>query len=261
MHRNPQAIMLDRLIVHIGLHKTGTTWLQRHAFVPAFGVQHLVDSAQPWNDSVLESLVQGVKFDPLAVRAELERRWDGSSLPVLSAERLGGHPISGAYDRWDIADRLAEAVPGARILVGTRSEGWEESIYTQMIQEGFTGRSMVQPPRTQWKTPSWPGSYTDVVGLVEGYRQRFGRDRVAELPYELLRDKPERYTKLLAEVCAHEALRGATVAAKQRENPRAQDLERLRIANHFKVSALNPNPVVDLGPRGAAWLARVLKPF
>jgi hypothetical protein len=253
--------MLDRLVVHIGLHKTGTTWLQRHAFVPAFGVQQLVDSAQPWDDSALQSLVLGLKFDPLAVRAELERRWDGSSLPALSAERLGGHPISGGYDRWDIADRLAEALPGARILVGTRSEGWEESIYAQMIQEGFTGRSLVQPSRTQWKSASWPGCYRDVGGLVEGYRQRFGRDRVAELPYELLRDKPEQFTKLLAEVCTHEALRGATVAAEHRENPRAPDLERLRLANHFKVSALNPSPLVDLGPRGAAWLARILKPF
>ena len=253
--------MLDRLVVHIGLHKTGTTWLQRHAFVPAFGVQQLVDSAQPWDDSALQSLVLGLKFDPLAVRAELERRWDGSSLPALSAERLGGHPISGGYDRWDIADRLAEALPGARILVGTRSEGWEESIYAQMIQEGFTGRSLVQPSRTQWKSASWPGCYSDVDELVEGYRQRFGRDRVAELPYELLMDKPEHFTKLLAEVCTHEALRGATVAAEHRENPRAPDLERLRLANHFKVSALNPSPLVDLGPRGAAWLARILKPF
>jgi hypothetical protein len=174
---------------------------------------------------------------------------------------LGGHPISGAYDRWDIANRLAEALPGARILVGTRSEGWEESIYAQMIQEGFTCRSMLLPARTQWKSASWPGCYRDVNGLVEGYRQRFGRDRVAELPYELLRDKPELFTKLLAEVCAHEGLRGASVAATHRENPRAQDLERLRIANHFKVSALNPNPVLDLGPRGAALLARILKPF
>ena len=253
--------MLDRLVVHIGLHKTGTTWLQRQAFVPAFGVQQLVDSAQPWDDSALQSLVRGLNFDPLAVRAELERRWDGSSLPVLSAERLGGHPISGAYDRWDIADRLAEALPEARILVGTRSEGWEESIYAQMIQEGFTGRSMIQPSRTQWKSASWPGCYSDVDGLVEGYRQRFGRDRVAELPYELLRDKPEHFTKLLAEVCAHEALGGASVAAMHRENPLAQDLERLRFTNHFKVSALNPNPVLDLGPRGATLLARILKPF
>lgn len=253
--------MLDRLVVHIGLHKTGTTWLQRHAFVPAFGIQQLVDSSQPWDDSALQSLVMGLNFDPLAVRAELERRWDGSSLPVLSAERLGGHPISGAYDRWDIADRLAEALPGVRILVGTRSEGWEESIYAQMIQEGFTGPSMLQPTRTQWKTASWPGHYRDVDGLVEGYRQRFGRDRVADLPYELLRDKPEQFTNLLAEVCAHEALRGASVAVTHRENPRAQDLERLRIANHFKVSALNPRPLVDLGPRGARLLARILKPF
>ena len=253
--------MLDRLVVHIGLHKTGTTWLQRHALVEAYGVQPLVDSARPWDDRVLQSLVLGETFDPRAVRAELERRWDGSSLPVLSAERLGGHPISGAYDRWHIADRLAEALPGARILAGTRSEEWEESIYAQMIHEGFTGRSLMQPARTTWKTASWPGSFMDVDGLVEGYRQRFGRERVAVLPYELLRDQPELYTKQLAEVCAHEPLCGASVATVYRENPRAQDLERIRLANYFKVSALNPSPVVDLGPRTAALLARVLKPF
>jgi hypothetical protein len=51
------------------------------------------------------------------------------------------------------------------------------------------------------------------------------------------------------------------VAALYRENSRAQDLERIRLANYFKVSALNPSPVVDLGPHGAALLARVLKPF
>ena len=85
--------MLDRLVVHIGLHKTGTTWLQRHAFVPALGVQQLVDSAQPWDDSALQSLVLGLKFDPLAVRAELERRWDGSSLPHSVQNAWAGTPF------------------------------------------------------------------------------------------------------------------------------------------------------------------------
>lgn len=253
--------MLDRLVVHIGLHKTGTSWLQRQAFVPAFGVQQLVDSAQPWDDHVLQSLVLGRSFDPLAVQSELERRWDRSSLPVLSAERLGGHPISGAYDRWAIADRLAEALPGARILAGTRSEGWEESIYAQMLREGYTGRRLERPARSEWKTASWPGIYTDAAALVEGYRRRFGRDRVMELPYELLRDRPSEYTDLLARACQHDALMGASVAAVHRENERPGDLERLRIANYFKKSALNPDPWIDLGPRGAELAARILKPF
>jgi hypothetical protein len=37
---------------------------------------------------------------------------------------------------------------------------------------------------------------------LHGYRRRFGRDRVAVLSYELLRDQPERYAVSLADTSA-----------------------------------------------------------
>ncbi len=63
--------MTDNLVVHIGLHKTATTWLQRQAFIPAFGVQLLADARNPWDDAVLRALVTGQDFEPAAVRQEL----------------------------------------------------------------------------------------------------------------------------------------------------------------------------------------------
>ncbi len=135
------------------------------------------------------------------------------------------------------------------------------SIYAQMLVEGYTGRSLEPPRSSAWKTASWPGQYLEVDELLEGYRQRFGRGKVFELPYNDLRDRPEVYIAALAEACAHEAFRGLLALSGERQNPRPKNLERLRVANYFKLSALNPNPVLDLGPRAAACLARLLRPF
>ena len=253
--------MHPQVILHVGLHRTGTTWLQRRAWIPELGVKPIADSAQPWDDPMLRALVQGVGFSAQDVAEEAARRAHGSSFAVLSAERLGGHPISGAYDRWAIADRLAAAFPGATVLIGTRQTEWVESLYAQMLNEGYCGRALEVASRAHWKLASWPGEYLDTAALLEGYRVRFGRDKVHELPYELLKQDPVAYTKLLASATGNEAFTSLAGAAVHVENARPKDLARQRLANYFWKSALNPHPVVDLGPRGAQWLSRLLRPF
>jgi hypothetical protein len=68
--------------------------------------------------------------------------------------------------------------------------------------KSYTGKHLTQPASSAWKTATWPGIYADVDGLLDGYRRRFGRDRVAVLSYELLRDQPERDAVSLADSSA-----------------------------------------------------------
>ena len=105
-----------RPLLHIGYHKTGSTFLQRRVFPePGFS---LVARAKALRPTFVEGDPFG--FDARvareAFRLGIERAQQEGLVPVLSAERLSGNPHSGGYDSKQIAERLAATFPEARVL-------------------------------------------------------------------------------------------------------------------------------------------------
>ncbi len=128
--------------IHIGHHKTGTTWMQQALFTKEHGFCVLNNYKEPWKDQLLRALVLGEGFEPERVRSMILERWDGKGIPVLTAERLSGHPMSGGFDQKIISERLYSAFPEAIVLIGIReADEVKGSVYKQLVREGFLAKT------------------------------------------------------------------------------------------------------------------------
>jgi len=177
-------------LIHIGYHKTGSTWLQDDVFDdPSFGFvqahpRMLVDEAfisvNPFAFEVPNEL-----FRPLFADAEAR-----NLVPVVSHERLSGDPNSGGIDSRDIADRLAATFPGARVLIVIREQrSMLLSVYKSQVR--FTTHKIVERWRDRTvrerRTAAPTLDYFAYHHLIAYYQTLFGAERVLVLPYELLR--------------------------------------------------------------------------
>ena len=105
------------LLLHIGYHKTGSTWLQRRLFAAE-------SSGFEWRGRGYEArrkIVWPASFDysPDAVREyykpQIERTLEAGKMPLFSDERFSGNPHSGGFDSKELADRLRQVTS---VLVG-----------------------------------------------------------------------------------------------------------------------------------------------
>jgi hypothetical protein len=88
----------------------------------------------------------------------------------------------------NVCKNLAELFPAAHILIVTRGfESMIMSSYSQYVRSGGV-KSLEQLVADAHQEDPW--NYDAVVGM---YRRRFGTDRVAILPWELLRDRPDAF--------------------------------------------------------------------
>ncbi len=251
--------MPQPLAVHIGYHKTATTWLQ-HAVLPHHARIRMYVDGRVWHDPFLRCIVaeSDRTFDPVRARAEYERgltRLDPlghDDLVVVSAERLSGHAASGGYDAVRIASRLHAAVPEARVFMVVRSQiDMIESEYRQLVGEGYPG-----PIASLWTTDAWKSTHFDLGqyeydALVREYQRRFGADSVATFTYEgLVADR----TRFLQRLAAFLEL--APFALDDSDGTRTvhpgipnRGVGILRALNHVRRSELNPYPLVNIG----AW--------
>lgn len=220
-------------LIHIGLHKTGTSWLQVHLFAnpeqpfwtaaPAemtkrkarakFG-SHLFYRAADGN------VLLGDDFAVEEARAMLrpEAVPAGHCL-VVSNERLSGHPISNGLDRAWIADRLHATLPDARVLIVVREQrAMILSNYMQYLKYG--GPRSIEgflAPEMDARVPALDPRYWQYDRLVETYLQRFGAANVLVLPYEMLRRAPDDF---VARICRHAGVEPPRqpLSAASREN-------------------------------------------
>jgi hypothetical protein len=245
-------------LVHIGYHKTGTTWLQREVFSSSAagfsqfgGAQRLI-------------AVNSFGFKPRKVRKLMERRigevHDRDLTPVLSSERLSGAPHFGGYDSEIIADRLAAVFPNARIMVVIREQ--KEmflSIYKQYIRRGGAAsfRQYLAPPRDGYWMPQFRFEYLEYHRLISRYQDLFGTRNVLVLPYELLRLRPGDFLAKVGEFVG-------LPPAEPRNQPMNVSLSALslslrRHANRYLVrDPVNPAPPFDF-PRSHEILERACR--
>ena len=180
-----------RPLLHIGYHKTGTTWLQRHVFGDPMAGFSQMGGAQRL------IAVNAFDFRPKRIRKQMERQMGRAQaqglVPVLSSERLSGEPHFGGYDSELIADRLAAVFPDARILMVVREQtSMFLSIYKEYIRRGgaATLRQYLATPRDGYWLPQFRFEFLEYHRLIRYYQDLFGAESVKVLPYELLRAQP-----------------------------------------------------------------------
>jgi len=179
-------------LLHIGYHKTGTTWLQSGLFrAPGF--------ALPWPSGIIRDVLirptdftfdadrAAEFFTPASAAAASDNR-----IPVLSDERLSGSPHAGGYDSATIAARLASTFPEGRVLIVIREQSTAiYSMYMQYVRDGG-GATLARylAPRNPFEVPQFRYSHYEYDHLIARYRCLFGPERVLVLAYEDLTRDP-----------------------------------------------------------------------
>jgi len=167
---------LKRTLVHVGLHRTGTTFLQKHVF-PQLNVNFIH--------------VKGV--DILK-----KHKLDNKNSNVLSSEYFSGNPWNfdnenyGSNDRYKIADKIKEMYPDANILLVLRNQDdWKRSLYNQYKKsKGYLSREEFDK--------KFDDEYLNFVDYSNYLIKTFGIDKVHILQYENLKKD---YKGFIREIC------------------------------------------------------------
>lgn len=184
----------EGLLIHVGMPKTASTWLQNHVFDdPQRGM------TCPWGRRSGLAIDQFVIPTPFRFDAEAARRSfrDGLArsrerglLPVLSEETLVGDPVSGRYWGLMVADRLQATFPRARIVLCIREQkAMILSAYKEYIKAGGTfsiERYLGAVERREGFSGVCQLDALEYDLIIDAYHARFGRDAVLTLVFEEL---------------------------------------------------------------------------
>lgn len=185
-----------RPIVHIGYHKTATTWFQRSVYPHA--VSHRWIPRARTQEALLDP--SGLTFDPDRARALLMEGDDGRP-PLLCEENLSGYIHNGGLHGFlppEVAERIRIVLPEARIVVFVRSQvSMIAACYRQYVRGGgthgvhrylFPSLYLTGAYAQPFKVPRFsfdPFEYDRLIGLYDGL---FGRENVHVYAFEDLAD-------------------------------------------------------------------------
>jgi hypothetical protein len=191
-----------KTVIHIGYHKTATTWLQQRYFPQHPQIDFVGKHEDLWTDFISP---HGFDFDPNLVKEcfypKIEQALQQNKIPVISAERLSGNPHSGGYDSKEIADRLKQVFPEAKILIMIRHQ--PEAIlsnYKQYIKMGgiCTLKEYMFPPQ-EGRIPLFKLDNFKYHRLANYYAKLFGRENLKIIPYEKFLFQPQAFLEELAD--------------------------------------------------------------
>ncbi|WP_171133143.1 MULTISPECIES: sulfotransferase [unclassified Ruegeria] len=253
-------------LLHIGYHKTATTWMQNQLFVPRHGFRQLAG-----HQTIFEKVVtpHGLTFTPKPMQAHIEEAWQTlkpGEVPVISSEILSGHPFFGGRESDLYARRLKKIFPDARILVSIRNQmRILPSVYMQYLLRGGT-----MPYDRFFREENDLGffsfsavhfEYDRLIGL---YQSLFGVEHVYVLTQESLRQDMDEAAERLAKFCDNKRFESIHPDARAAHTPSYPEyaVPVLRRINQVQSSVLNPNPFLHLGHtpnglyRGAGYLLK-----
>lgn len=246
-----------RLLFHLGLHKTGSSWLQTVYFQNHPDIIVLNDFHKPWDDPFLKYLIKTPEthFDASTCRHEFELLYqkissngvNDKALYTVSAERLSGHPISGGYDRAQIVRRINEVFPDSRLLLVIRNQPEAiTSVFRQIVAEGSTAHIDELFRQESWKSCGFSLAYWDYYEYVDMTRKLFGKNRVEVFCYEHLRSDIDDFLHKLSK--SLEISYYKPVKSEEIVNPGLPDrcISTIRRLNHIRQSELNPRPALKL---------------
>jgi hypothetical protein len=197
------------ILLHVGHPKTATTWVQDNIFDdPRSGF------VVPWTDARARAIAAFVTVNPYHpgsewARAlfaeELERLRDDPRVPVISDETLCGDPFQRRYNGRDVADRIYQAFPRAKVLIGIREQkSMAISAFREYIALGgtLTLKDFIG-------VGDEPISYTPILReeflayhyVVDYYQRFYGSENVLVLPIEQLQRDRAGYVQTLRRFC------------------------------------------------------------
>ncbi|MXO58070.1 hypothetical protein GRI89_00730 [Altererythrobacter salegens] len=255
----------QRPIVHIGYHKTATTWFQK-AIWPS------LDSHDWIPRKVTQAALldpPGMHFDPAEARRVLAL--DTRDKPVvLSEENLSGYIHNGGLHGLmapEAVRRIHAALPDARIVIFIRSQPDAiRASYSQYVAGGgtysldkylHTYERVHGALKAPFKAPAFEWEHFEYDRLIALYDATFGRENVFVYPYEQLREPQALFERIEADLGVRFPpgvldKRGANVSHSE------SGMEGLRFANRFtRQSVANKDWYMD--PPGGHALRNIVR--
>ena len=282
-----QPLLTSNVLFHLGLRKSGTTWLQKHLFgrddtgfwspsaPPDLRARHWkVDSLSAIQKAYTRLLYQDNRgrilpdedFDLEEIREQFQRlAVPAQRCAVFSDERLSGYPLSNEIDRAQICSRIEQVCPNARILIVIREQrSMILSNYMQCLKHGG-GYSIDQyiNGRMDPSTPALTFHYFKYDRLIRLYQSVFGPDRILVIPFELMRESPHDYVNRICQFGGVEMPENLPFRVKVNDMPQYLPFVALRrIVPFMRSSRGNAYSPSILGrSRGRAahrWMVRAL---
>lgn len=248
--------MAAQLLLHVGYHKTATSWMQQRLFVPEHGYRQVARHAEAWKHVVG---VHGLLFDPdpmkQAIRRGMSELRDGE-VPVISSEILSGHPFFGGMSSDVFAQRLKRIAPDARILISVRHQRrMLTSVYMQYLSRGGT----VSPEVFFEGDPDlgfygFRPEHFEYHRLVALYHDLFGVENVHVISQESLARDIDEASLALARFAGNDRFQSVLPTHRSVYAPSYPEyaVPLLRRINKFQKSVLTPAPTIRIGttPKG-----------
>lgn len=239
-------VRMDQVVIHIGYHKTGTSWLQEEVFPKAS------NAWQPYSYEEISN--RFVHTSPYVFKASeilreiRERAPSGADAKILliSSERLSGSPHSGGFDQRCIIQRLHKTFPNAKIVIGIREQfSCIESCYKEYVRGGGIAslEQYIRPPRPE-HFPYFNPDFFNYYRLVKKYSNIFGNKKIGVFPIELLKLDSKRYLREIMKFSDLKIDINQVELDPVRVSLTPLGTEIKRIANRFTMrNSLNPFPL------------------
>ena len=239
------------MLIHIGMHKTGSSWLQQRLFAAHSDFHALVGEGKHSENAIVRYLVTTPEedYDPSKCLALVKDAGvAGEKIPVLSAERLSGHPLSGGFDAAAIARKIYGTFPNAKILIVERDPvDMVQSVYKQLVKEGATFSVQEFLDYDAWKAPGPSPAIYRRGRIAALYAQHYSSRQVLVLSFEDFVTKKHGFLERLADFTGanlEEALDISTAAQNPVNNSFSNRKYRaVRILNRIRKSEANPSGI------------------
>jgi len=173
------------IFIHIGYHKTGTTFLQANVF-PNLGLNFI-------RSPDVAYIAESNNFQPEKF-IEILQSNNSDFQPrktIISQEVLSGRAAGTVWDETLIADRLHQTFPKAKILIVIRNQfDYIFSLYAmRVIHRGRESQNLSRYLDKRF----YPAlkEKLDYSRLITKYHQLFGKEQVQVLLYEELNTNPD----------------------------------------------------------------------
>jgi hypothetical protein len=193
------------LLIHIGYHKTASTFLQEQVFN-----KKEFNFVTPWSRPDYYRkiiLFNPFDFDVMDTRSFFEQKIKKAEeeklIPVITEEALSGNIYQGGYNDYYVANRLFSVFPEAKILMVIRNQLdmiW--SVYKHRLRSNLTVGINDYLNQIQKEFPGFEPffnlDYLQYHWLINHYQTLFGKDKVLVLPYEMLREDAELFLEKIS---------------------------------------------------------------